>query len=539
MYVSKRTAVFHFRLFFTTIEGGDSTNMHDDTTQSPTIYCSQCGRQVPDKRFCMFCGAPLIKSGPATQDRFDLTAEQTVEQNSSRRQPITDLPEGTRIGDYTIVSRIGYGGFGTVYAAYHQYTDDRIALKLIPVTSQSIVDAVKNEFSVRRKITDFSHVVRAWQPSTVTYQGNDFLAYPMELMASNLSSMIRRVVSERPYRWSRTVTTDIFPQICAGVAQCHQHGILHLDIKPSNVLLDSHGVPKMTDFGISAIARGSASPSSAGTLGYAAPEQLQGGQVDERTDVYALGVLLLELTTGSRESSAHESLAAYHPHLAEVIDRCTRHIPSKRFQSVDELRAALKTPREMQIEEKPSSNASTTTVRVYKPTLQFGARARQKNGLSVPISQHVEEWIAFTDKDVHHYYKYARIRSFTDLYDSRGEKIKHEIQMGRLVSGGLTITSHRRIDIWFTMACLSILTVVSGAHTLVDFFWTPLAVIYTFLVSLCLLIVIPIAEAADNRRFAVKLFRVEIRTTTGMIGPVLIHPHDIERIKQTIAGINT
>lgn len=515
-------------------------NMHDDTTQSPTIYCSQCGRQVPDKRFCMFCGAPLLKSGPLTQDRSDLT----VGRNTSSRQPITELPEGTRIGDYTIGSRIGYGGFGTVYVAYHQYTDDRIALKLIPVTSQSMVDAIKNEFSVRRKITDFSHVVRAWQPSTVTYQGNDFIAYPMELMASDLSSMIRRVVSERPFQWIQTVTTDLFPQICAGVAQCHQHGILHLDIKPSNVLLDSHGVPKMTDFGISATARGSASPSSAGTLGYAAPEQLQGGQVDERTDVYALGVLLLELTTGSRDSSAYESLAAYHPHLAEVIDRCTRHIPSKRFQSVDALRAAIE-PDNPHVEPRPTTSPHVE-VRVYAPFNKLNKRQQQKGFWSGFSFRSVEEWIAITGDDARHYYTVPRIKKLTDLFGTGGgDTVIREIESGKIVAPGITIQPHRRVAFLVVMILLAILTLGSAAYVVFEvvggrfelFSWESLGAIYAIAFGSIFLLVIPSAEARENKRFTLNLSRMEIATTSGTIGPLLIERQDAATITHQLRQV--
>ena len=513
-------------------------NMHDDTAQSPSIYCSQCGYQVPNKRFCMFCGEPLMKSGLTTQNRLDLTVEQT----RGSRQPITELPEGTKIGDYTISSRMGSGGFGIVYAAYHQYSDDRIALKLIPVTSQSMVNAIKNEFSVRRKITDFSHVVRAWQPSTVTYQGTSFLAYPMELMASDLSPMISRAASERSVEWIQTVTTDLFPQICAGVAQCHRHGILHLDIKPSNVLLDSHGVPKMTDFGISAIARGPASSPSAGALWYAAPEQLQGGQVDERTDVYALGVLLLELTTGSRDSSAYESLSADHPDLGDVIDRCTRHIPSKRFQSIEELRTAIES--DNPYVEPRSTKTLSVDIRVYAPFNKLNTRQQQKGLLSSFSRRSVEEWITITGCDVRHYYKVPRIKKLTDLFGRGGEHtVIREIESGEIIAPGITIQPHRRVSFLVVMILLAMLTLGSGAHVFsqVDsgsfdlFSWYSLRAIYAVALGFIFLLLIPSVEARENKRFALNLARVEVATASGTIGPVLVERQDAAKITRLFA----
>src|SRR5262249_1631109 len=151
---------------------------------------------------------------------------------------------------------------------------------------------------------------------------------------------------------------NVARQICDGLCEAHSQGIVHRDLKPENLMIDESGNVKLMDFGLAhLVAEGSSA--AVGTPSYMAPEQLQDRPIDQRADIYSLGLVLFEVFTGMAAFTDDTPVAMARKHIedaprnpreiepiiperiAKAILRCLEKDPSERFQSVEELQAAL------------------------------------------------------------------------------------------------------------------------------------------------------------------------------------------------------
>jgi hypothetical protein len=234
-----------------------------------------------------------------------------------------ELPEAPFAGHFVLEDELGSGGMGVVFAAKDTRIDRRVALKLI---KQGIA------IDEARSLGRLSH------PNIVTLyeagesDGQAYLA--MELVNGR---------SLRGQRFAPRELVAIALQLGSALAYAHEQGVIHRDIKPDNVLLETSGRVKLSDFGIAKMT--GAQPSAmtragmlAGTQGYVAPELVRGAAPSPLSDVYALGVLLYELSTG--ELPAGEASPLAWP-LDGVVRRAMAQDPSARFQSMRELCTAL------------------------------------------------------------------------------------------------------------------------------------------------------------------------------------------------------
>lgn len=130
----------------------------------------------------------------------------------------------------------------------------------------------------------------------------------------------------------------VISSLCDALSFLHAHKIIHKDIKPENVMIDNNGNVKLIDFDAARIHKGyqSRDTNFIGTVGYAAPEQYGLNQTDNRTDIYALGVLMNVMLTGQPPETK-----LYNGKLRKIIEKCTQTIPDNRFQSVLELKKSL------------------------------------------------------------------------------------------------------------------------------------------------------------------------------------------------------
>jgi serine/threonine protein kinase len=258
---------------------------------------------------------------------------------------------------YEILDELGRGGMGVVYKARDRETGELIAVKLLKpeiAADPTSVERFKNELRLARKITH-KHVCRIYE-----FNRADDTAYiSMELVqGESLHSVLSRFGT-----LSFRKGIEIARQICAGLREAHAQGIVHRDLKPQNIMLDTGGNAKIMDFGIAkTVDAGTTTTLIVGTPPYMAPEQAEGKPVDRRADVYALGLILYEIFTGSAAFSGDTPLTvlmrqvreqAVAPRkleptipdwLEQVILKCLEKDPAKRFQSVDELEASLTTP---------------------------------------------------------------------------------------------------------------------------------------------------------------------------------------------------
>ena len=201
-------------------------------------------------------------------------------------------------GRYSTVERIGRGAFGTVLLMEDTVVDERLILKFLnPNVSEDeeIMKRFVHELRYSRKITHHN-VIRIYD--FLYIQGN--YAISMEYFPSH--TLGSEVVGEKPMPLARALGFGI--DICTGMDVAHAQGIVHRDLKPANVLINAEGLLKIVDFGVAAAQReGDTQLTKTGyVIGspkYMAPEQILGKKVDQRADVYALGVILYEIMTGA------------------------------------------------------------------------------------------------------------------------------------------------------------------------------------------------------------------------------------------------
>ncbi|HEV2227649.1 MAG TPA: HEAT repeat domain-containing protein [Steroidobacteraceae bacterium] len=278
---------------------------------------------------------------------------------AAARLDIQTLKPGEIIeGRYKYIDRIGRGAFGTVLLMEDTVVDERLILKFLnPNVSQDeeVMKRFVHELRYSRKITH-KNVIRIYD--FLYIQGN--YAISMEYFPSH--TLGSEVVNEKPVELKRAVQFGI--DICTGMTVAHQQGIVHRDLKPANVLINQEGLLKIVDFGVAAAQReGDTQLTKTGyVIGspkYMAPEQILGKKVDERADIYALGVMLYEMTTGVPPYSRGDHMSVMYQHvqgkarvpqdlnpglppgLSDLVMKAMAVDKNKRFQTMDELRAAL------------------------------------------------------------------------------------------------------------------------------------------------------------------------------------------------------
>lgn len=195
-------------------------------------------------------------------------------------------------GRYRMVAKLGQGGMGEVWHADDLVLGTPVAIKLLNSTSDDQRERLLREVRLARQITH-PGVCRVYDVG----EADGIVFYSMEFIdGEDLATLVRRAGRLMPQR-----VVDFGRQLSSAVAAAHAQGVLHLDLKPANVLVDGDGIIRITDFGIAVARSEERSTAVVGTPGYMAPEQRSaGGAVSERTDVYALGLILYELLVGHR-----------------------------------------------------------------------------------------------------------------------------------------------------------------------------------------------------------------------------------------------
>jgi serine/threonine protein kinase len=199
---------------------------------------------------------------------------------------------GTMLGGrYRIVERLGRGGMGEFYRADDLKLGQAVALKFLPAEldrDSARLMQLHNEVRMARQVSH-PNVCRVYDIDEV--DRHTFIS--MEYVdGEELASILRRFGRFSPDR-----AIELGRQICAGLAAAHERGVIHRDFKPANVMIDGSGKVRIADFGLAGLA---GEALRAGTPAYMAPEQIAGGQVTARSDIYALGLVLYELFTGQR-----------------------------------------------------------------------------------------------------------------------------------------------------------------------------------------------------------------------------------------------
>jgi tRNA A-37 threonylcarbamoyl transferase component Bud32 len=279
-------------------------------------------------------------------------------------------------GRYVIEALIGQGAMGRIYRARHAgLVDKRYAVKIL-LGDYAASAEMRLRFANEAKNTsrlDHPNIVRVVDFGR-TSSGLLFLV--MELVdGGSLGALVRAGLVDRPRALA------IIRQLCAGLAHAHAHGVIHRDFKPDNILIVGD-TARIVDFGL-AISTSEDDPrlTSSGvvcTPAYAAPEQLTGGTLDHRVDLYALGITMFEMLTGRMPFSSDadamiasklaRALPTIPPSipapLGQIILRLLAPEPNRRFRSADEVVAALDRIREMPARHQRSAMAAMALVGV-------------------------------------------------------------------------------------------------------------------------------------------------------------------------------
>ncbi len=271
---------------------------------------------------------------------------------------------GTMIEDrYLLLGSLGEGGMGQVYRARHVLMDKPVAIKLLHAELAHIPDLTKRFEREARSSSRLSdpHCITVTDFGR-TEDGQLYLV--MELLeGESLATRIDEGGALEP-----TLAIEVARQMLMGLAHAHGQGVIHRDLKPENAMLVKHGEQtdfvKILDFGIAKLAHGGSGESLTrsgvvfGTPKYLSPEQALGDEVDHRSDLYAVGIILWEALTGEPPFTAETAMETMSLHLTGdvprlsehgsfprglqgVLDRALAKKPDERFQSAEEFLAAL------------------------------------------------------------------------------------------------------------------------------------------------------------------------------------------------------
>jgi tRNA A-37 threonylcarbamoyl transferase component Bud32 len=262
---------------------------------------------------------------------------------------------------YEILGSLGSGGMGVVFKAHDRVLDERVALKLLrfsDLNERERVARFRSEARLARRIRH-RNVCAIYDYG----EDGDLLYISMELVEGrNLRSILREAGA-----LAREEAFDMALEIAEGLAAVHEAGILHRDLKPGNIMVDGRGLARVMDFGIAKSETEDATPlTGAGLLvgspHYMSPEQINGRKLDQRSDIYALGLVIYEMFAGRHvfpSQTAHEVMKRHleeeplegddasrlPPGLAAVLVRALDKEPARRFASCGEMRDAIRRAR--------------------------------------------------------------------------------------------------------------------------------------------------------------------------------------------------
>jgi len=342
-----------------------------------SIECPKCQTENPNtKKFCGDCGTPL---------EADIVHTKTLE------TPTEQLTTGSIFaGRYQIIEELGKGGMGKVYKVYDMEIKENVALKLLNpeiAVDEKTIERFRNEIKLARKIAH-RKVGRMFDLGKT--EGTYFIA--MEYVpGQDLRGLIRQTG-----KLTIETTLSITKQVCEGLEEAHKHGVVHRDLKPGNIMIDREGNVRIMDFGIARSLKTKGLTGAGmmiGTPEYMSPEQAEAKEIDQRSDIYSLGVIMYEMLTGRVPFEGDTPLSVAMKHKSEdftapnllnsrisddlnnLILKCLEKNKVDRYQSVEEVSKDIngiekKIPSaERVVPKKKSSTSREITVKLRPKTV--------------------------------------------------------------------------------------------------------------------------------------------------------------------------
>lgn len=265
-------------------------------------------------------------------------------------------------GGYELKELVGIGGMASIYKGFDQNLSRWVAIKMIPMLPEAEGDAHQEMLTRFRQ--EAQAIAQLRHPNILTIYGygeeKGWAYIIMEYVAGG--SLKDRLNPNQPFSWRQAL--DVVIPLAQALMLAHGRGVIHRDVKPANILMAADDWALLADFGLAKILGSTQAPLTGagqvvGTMAYAAPEQIEGGKVDARADIYSLGIVLYELLTGklpfeakngfdllvARLTNAPMPLRTANPNMSAIfepiINKALAQNPDNRYQSMAELSADL------------------------------------------------------------------------------------------------------------------------------------------------------------------------------------------------------
>jgi serine/threonine-protein kinase len=304
------------------------------------IKCPKCQSNNPDtQQYCGECGTQIIPSK-------EIPVTKTLE------KPIQELIGGTTFaGRYQIIEELGRGGMGVVYKAQDTKLKRTVALKFLPPELTHVSDVKERFMREAQAAAALDH------PNICTvYEFDEAEKKTFISMAYIEGQSLKKKIESGPLELDETL--KIATQVAEGLQEAHKKGVVHRDIKSANIMVTEKDQAKVMDFGLARIAGGALVTKEGmtmGTIAYMSPEQARGEEVDHRTDIWSLGVVLYEIFTGQLPFKGEHDQAVVYSILKEkpkpitdlrseipmaieqVVSKALEKNPNERYQHLEEL----------------------------------------------------------------------------------------------------------------------------------------------------------------------------------------------------------
>jgi len=275
------------------------------------------------------------------------------------------LEVGQRVGDYEVLALLGTGGMGRVYSVRNIISNRVEAMKILLPDFASEPELAARFMAEIRTLAGLEHPNIAQLRTAFQYQNQ--LVMIMEFVEG---ATLEKAAGQSKMPLEQVL--EYSTQVLSALSYAHSKGVTHRDIKPANIMITSHGLVKLMDFGIAKSTNDLQLTRPGTTMGsvyYMSPEQVRGGNADARSDIYSFGVTLYEMLTGRRPFQADTSYSvlnaqlneaptppvevnpALSPELNNIVLRAMVKFPDGRFQTAEEFRTALKHVPESQMQQ--------------------------------------------------------------------------------------------------------------------------------------------------------------------------------------------
>src|SRR5690348_532349 len=275
-------------------------------------YCARCGTSLaPGAYFCLRCGTSV----PVTTGGASATVAPPPRRPSPHHTAQLDALRKATLGEYEVLAELGRGGMATVYLAHDLALDRKVAIKVLApallLMGEGMVERFKREARTAAALSH-PHII----PIYAVKESEHVLYFVMKYVQGRALDTVIRDVGTLPIPMAQT----ILAQVGDALGYAHRHGVIHRDIKSSNIMLDEDGWAVVTDFGIAKVMQAGGLTMTGVTVGtptYMSPEQCETREVTGASDQYSLGVVAYEMLSGRLPFKGDSTMAVMYAHFNE------------------------------------------------------------------------------------------------------------------------------------------------------------------------------------------------------------------------------